>query len=819
MKHLWCNQTSKTRAITPGPVAACVLATLVLAASLLGGCAEEKRGIDLTSVPMPEGGSVLTLAVLDGPDRLDVIAPSRAGFFVHRNDSGAWQHLDPRWPSQLPQSQSAPLRALASAGESLDFPPAEVFTAFGGHLWMMTGVPGSNSARLLVSSDAGRTWKLVGLPKKPEAKADKADPADPPKKGDKTSAPSPKPVAVASTKGARAAAASATTPAARAAMSTRYATTGHVRLLNWGELGLFLIDNTHLWQLQAETGKPLGDDPWAPVSLDGVDRDDNKHDAPLPQVLRHYLPANPTRPFELLTVLTDDLQVYRRRKDQKTWKPVAELPAADRQLAPVPHTDTVLMLTPEGLLRSENAAKTWTPISLPGLAQTNPQGVALQVLGPADDAPAAVLVALASGGIYRSVDLGEHWDEVRPPDTDGRVVTQFAYSAHRNRVWAATRGSGVLRSLDRGQTWHQINDELRATRAFDIGVDDNGGFLLGSDAGLFRLVGPAHGGRWQMLQSRATTAIHVDKNSGAILNGTASGAIVRLEPDGKTTTAEAAPIGEADEIAYQPMRFRGVNVPPGAIVEIDARPDSSQVFAWSAQQGPLMSLDGGVSWTRLSLNPAFRSALEGSYLSNFTTDFDKRMYLVTHSINAKAPTQLWRSYNNGQTWHAVSSFTHSARRDGVYVARSAQYPPEVLFRAHQDRFAKSLDGGNSWRDIPGPWTQGRILNYQLDGRTHLLIVDTHHAVNLLKVHETDEEKPSIRSYDLKPSAALRSSHDTIGRLAIQDGTVFLTTPTGLLAGALPDGQQKMPDGLAIIVTIASIFVLTLIGFGFLRWKG
>jgi hypothetical protein len=218
------------------------------------------------------------------------------------------------------------------------------------------------------------------------------------------------------------------------------------------------------------------------------------------------------------------------------------------------------------------------------------------------------------------------------------------------------------------------------------------------------------------------------------------------------------------------------------------------------------------------LNPAFRSALEGSYLSNFTTDFGERMYLVTHPLNTNAPTQLWRSFNNGETWHAVWSFARGERRHGIFLARSAEFSPEVLFVAHRNRFAKSLDGGNSWDDLAGRWQNGRILTYYIDDSTHWLAVDTRHATNLLRVRETGEDTPTVDAYTLEWPDESRSRRDEIRRMGVRDNRVYLVTPTGVVSGMLPDGQQKLPDGLAVLLTIASILVLTTIGFIFLRWK-
>jgi photosystem II stability/assembly factor-like uncharacterized protein len=586
----------------------------------LAGCTEEQTTIDLSVVSLPEGGSMYTVAVLEGEDRLDVVAPSRMGLFVHRNDSGPWHRVDPRWPDTLPERQSAPLRTMGAAGNTLNFPHSQAFTAHQGRLWMVTGIPGPDGTHLLVSDNVGRTWTLVELPEAVEQAEKAAKEAD-----QKESSGASALIAAA---GGLAGADRDESPAA------------HVRLINHGDRGLFLASSDQLWRLRAGPDEDLAKDPWQTVSLEGVEHRADQKQLALPTMIRHYLPGTETRPFEMLTVLDDQLTVYRRSSQAQSWQPVATLGVADRELVEIPGSDSVLMLTSSGLLKSSNAAELWQPVPPPPLPQPRAGTISLEVLPPTDESAAAILLALKDGSIYRSVSLGQSWTEVRPSDADHRAISDFTHSQKRNRVWAATRGGGVLRSLDRGETWHQINDDLRATRTFDMDVDDNGGFLLGTDAGLFRLTGSPEDGHWQMLQDRSTTAIHVEMDSGVLISGTANGAVVRLEPNGKTTTAEAAPFDQLENIVYRPMSFRGTDVPPRAIVELKTRPDSQHVFAWSAQEGPLMSLDGGVSWTRMQLNPAFQSTLDGWYLSNFTTDFDERMYLVTHPLSTNAPTSF-----------------------------------------------------------------------------------------------------------------------------------------------------------------------------------
>jgi photosystem II stability/assembly factor-like uncharacterized protein len=770
-----------------------------LAWGALGGCAEEQTTIELQSVPMPEGGSVPTVAVLDGAERLDVVVPTSMGLFIHRNDTGAWRRLEPTWPEDLPASHAEPLRALASSDSYNGASRAEGFVARGSQLWMVVGANDPQPSSLMVSEDAGLTWRLVAVPEPNAPEPDDEPSADDEQAASTDNAPDD----------------AAHPPSGRARRQRRH---GHLRLVDRGGEGFFLLDGTRLWQLNAGPDEAIDDQSWSPISLEGIDWDRTPGETSLPTMLRHYLPATDERPFELMTVLRDRLFVYRRDSNQAEWLPIVSMATTDRALM-ASGDGGILMLTPRGLLRSGDGAETFEPVTMRNLPRPEAEATALEVLPAADDEDASVLLAFSDGSIHRSVDDAHTFQQVRSPDTDHRVVVDFSHSPIRGRLWAGTSGGGVLRSLDRGQSWHQINEELRATRAYDLGIDDNEGLLLGSDAGLFRLVGAAGDGHWQMLHDQPTTTIHLEERSGAIISGTTTGAIVRLEPNGKSTAAEAAPVEQEDTIVYRPMRFQGTQLARRAIAAIEARPDSQHVFAWSIEEGPLTSLDGGISWTRLKLNPAFRSALEGSYLSGFTADYDERMYLVTHALDGATPTQLWRSYNNGQTWHAVSSFASNGRRDPIFTNRSADYSPEVLLMAHSDRFAQSLDGGNSWRDIAGPWSGGRVLAYELDGRTHLLAVDRRHATHLYRVRHISQERPDITSYTLSWPEDVRAQRTEIRGLALNGEHVYVRTPNGLFSGSLPDGQQNLPDGLAIIVMITSTLGLTAVGFGVLRWKG
>jgi|GEM_PF-3516643 len=787
------------------------------------GCVEERSSIDLQRVPMPEGGSVYTVAVLDGATGPTIIAPSHAGLFVHHEDRGAWERIEPRsrraplQNSLVSPRPAEPSDTLTPTRQALNFRPSELFSAHDGRIWLAPGLAQSPGQKLLSSEDLGRTWTRVALPliETPaldaSADVDAASLDETP--GDDTPAEQAPPEEDAPAEDI------AEPEDAGAARVTP--NPAHLRFVNAGKLGFYLMGASNLWKLDLATDAILRDDAspdalWVPISLAGAQLEDDANRTKLPYVLRHYLPAAPERPYEMLTMLRERLYIYRRDADAERFKEVSVLDGADFQFATIPGSNLVLILTSEGLFKSEDAGDTWAQLTWYALSQDDARGTSMQILAPTPEAPATLLVALETGALYRSEDLGEIFTEVRPPDPDQRGITDFGYSQRHDRVWAATNGSGVLRSLDRGKTWQPINDELRATRVSDIDADKSDGFLLGSESGLYRLSGPPGAGQWQMLQPRATTAICVEQVSGAILSGTTTGAIVRLETNGKSTVSQASPEEPTGATAFRAPRFRGLDMPARAIVAIKAHPDDPQVYAWSANRGPLASLDSGVSWTPLALNSAFESALEGSYISNFTTEIGERIYLVTRGLNASAPTQLWRSYNNGETWHAVFSFERGERPSDVFLAHNARLAPENIFMAHRNRFARSLDGGNSWRDLKGPWSDGEILLYELIDGKHLLIVERHQTTHLVQVTDTEQERASFRSYQLTWPERKGVDRANIHNIAVQSGNFFLSTDRGLFTGKMPDDNQRLPNGLAVLVALISVSLLTVIGFGVMR---
>lgn len=124
--------------------------------------------------------------------------------------------------------------------------------------------------------------------------------------------------------------------------------------------------------------------------------------------------------------------------DRMTWETRSTLEAYD--LAVDPHRPgTLLASTDQGLRRSTDGGRTWTPAG-------GPPAVLLHW------SPRELVAITADGTLVRSVDAAATWSS-----TPGRAPgAPAALTVHENVIYLATQDGRVLRSPDAGVTWQSM---------------------------------------------------------------------------------------------------------------------------------------------------------------------------------------------------------------------------------------------------------------------------------------------------------------------------------------------------------------------------
>lgn len=124
--------------------------------------------------------------------------------------------------------------------------------------------------------------------------------------------------------------------------------------------------------------------------------------------------------------------------DRVTWQTRSTIEAYDLAVDPN-RPDTLLATTEQGLRRSIDGGRTWTPAG-------GPPAVLLHW------SPRELVAVTADGTLVRSLDAAATWSS-----TAGRAPGDpAALTVHENLIYLATRDGQVLRSADAGTTWQPM---------------------------------------------------------------------------------------------------------------------------------------------------------------------------------------------------------------------------------------------------------------------------------------------------------------------------------------------------------------------------
>jgi photosystem II stability/assembly factor-like uncharacterized protein len=597
------------------------------------------------------------------------------------------------------------------------------------------------------------------------------------------------------------------------------------------ESDLHLVDGERIWKWELADGEVVEGSMWTAVDLEGVDLEENEleEDAQseesvgkpgrlLPHRIRNFLPAEGDSEFEFLTVYGAQLDIYRRGAEEEAFEKLASLDAVDRDLRRNPYDGTLFLTTSSGIHRSEDEGETWEKMKIAtGQVISESLGQLDFIENESVESGYTIWVSGTSGSSWRSDDGTQTWEAIRERDLDDRAVTGIARQKIGETLWMSTAGQGMWRSFDQGATWQEANENLHAGQTFDAAVTEDGRILVGTDAGLFERSEGDGEVQWRSLHSRATSAIYIHPDNGRIISGTLGGSIVVRTPSGEQHTSEAAPLGRDEEMHFESPHLGSAGLAPSAVVHLTRRPGTQDIIAWSHQQGPLISNDGGASWRRMRLGTAFRNALAGSVVTHFVSNQDNSYFAITRSQTPNQPTQLWRSTDGGETWQATYSFMNGDEETSMRLVRIPNSGQLVM--SHGSRVAVSDDQGETWSQISGPWQRGGVTGMGLDDQQVVVVTDLAHTSEIVWLSDPiGDQEISSRHRVIWPQNWRLFADRPVG-MAVEGDQVLLKDSEIIYNGLIPRRQTRLPGSIAILVTIFGIFSLSGISFAYLRTWG
>lgn len=281
----------------------------------------------------------------------------------------------------------------------------------------------------------------------------------------------------------------------------------------------------------------------------------------------------------------------------------------------------------------------------------------------------------ASGGIWKSVDGGVHWDPIFDDQKVHSVGALAVARSNANIVWAGTGepwirshisiGDGVYKSTNAGRTWtnkglpesgrigrvviHPTNPDIVfvAAQGHSYGPQQERGLYRTTDGG----------STWQRV-------LFVDENTGAI----------------------------------------DVVMDPSNPNKLFAAMWQLEMHTWTRTSGGkgsgiYQSLDGGTTWKRLEGN-GLPTHMIGKVGLSIAQSNPNRIYAlietgdgVPYKGEETDNGELWRSDDGGASWKVVSYNRDLACRQAYYtrVTTSTDNPDEAYFTCAS--FSRTLDGG------------------------------------------------------------------------------------------------------------------------------
>ncbi len=302
--------------------------------------------------------------------------------------------------------------------------------------------------------------------------------------------------------------------------------------------------------------------------------------------------------------------------------------------------------------------------------------------------PNIYYVGAASGGIWKTIDGGVHWEPIFDSQPVSSIGALAIAPSDPNIVWAGTGepwirshisvGQGVYKSIDAGKTWTLMGLE-KTGRVSRVVIDPKN-----PDIVLVGALGHAYGPQPERGVFRTTDGgktwnrvLFTDENSGC--------AHLEMDPNNP-------------KILYAGMW-------------------PLEIHTWGRDSGGpgsglFKSTDGGVTWKRLSGN-GLPTRMTGKIVPAISPSNSKRIYVLIETgdgvpLNGKETDRgkLWRSDDSGETWKLINHDRNLGGRTHYYFRMAVSPNNENETYYLTAGFARSNDGGETARTLIGANSPG-----------------------------------------------------------------------------------------------------------------
>lgn len=331
--------------------------------------------------------------------------------------------------------------------------------------------------------------------------------------------------------------------------------------------------------------------------------------------------------------------------------------------------------------------------------------------------PWTIISGAKEGGLYKSVDGGDHWAKM----TNGLPSGFFGKSniavtaANPDRVYAlveANPGGGLYRSDDAGDHWSLVSSNPQLiTRPFyyvtlaadptnaDVVYGGAENFYKSTDGGkTFRTMRTPHGDNHDMWINPHDGNVMIQANDG--------GANVSLDGGRTWSTQDNQPTAEIYAVAADnqfPYRLYGAQQDNATLIVPSLPLNSGQIAEWrggpGCETGPIMP-------NIINPDTVYASCKGQFSRMSLRTGQEKQYWVGAQSLYGSPPSDLIYRFqrvspielspNDSHVIYYGSQYLHRTRDEGVTWERIS---PDLT--AHDPRYQSVVSGGPITRDVTG----------------------------------------------------------------------------------------------------------------------
>ena len=359
-----------------------------------------------------------------------------------------------------------------------------------------------------------------------------------------------------------------------------------------------------------------------------------------------------------------------------------------------------------GVLKSTDQGKTWK-----ALGQAN--GLGNLYIGSLMMHPVETNILLAAtgnhsyregSGVYRSTDMGEHWELTLQAGLESFTAVKFATSDPR--IAYAGTAVAFYRSQDTGLTWQLMSGGapdfqwgapgVRAGVPIDFDVDPrNPARILANNYG---------GGNFLSEDSGKTWTVASQGYTGAQLHDVAVSAD---DPQRVYTIGRSGVFGSSNGgTAWEGLNFKPANFPEWYDVAVDPTNADNLIISDEHQGVLLQSGDAGHTWKvafrHPQMDPSNSNSRHGFKAIAYAPSNAQTLYAgMSHDRNFinngnSGPSYgVFKSTDGGTTWQGANDSLSGSQN----VSTLAIHPgnPQIVYAGTiKDGVLKTVDGGRTW---------------------------------------------------------------------------------------------------------------------------